>query len=114
MTFDPVSDTQMIDASWLCTGGRRPHAAALVHFEHLHAYRDSSFDVHRCQTCGTFYWCAESEVSDWGSGGGDYSEVMRRWLPLEEDEFDAARSNSQFRPRSTLEHRDSSGWRREG
>ena len=109
-----MSLTQPIDASWKCAGGRRPHAPALVHLEHLHAYRDNSFDIHRCQTCGRIYWCAQSEISDWGSGGGDYYNLQRRWLPLDEDELDAARSDPKYRPRSKLEHRDSSGWRREG
>jgi hypothetical protein len=82
--------------------------------EHLHSIRDDLIDIHQCETCGATYLCEQSEVNDWGSGGGDYSEVMRRWLPLRSDEIDAARANPNFRPQSTDEHRESPGWRRDG
>lgn len=104
----------MVNASWQCPGGKRPHPASLVHVEHLHTYGDGSLDIHRCRICGRAYWCEQSEMSDWGSGGGDYYNVVRHWRLMEEDEFDAARSDPQYRPRSTLEHRQESGWRPEG
>lgn len=53
-------------------------------------------------------------MNDWGSGGGDYRNVIRIWAPLEEHEVRSARADPRFSPRSTVKFRMESGWRPEG
>ena len=104
----------MIAAKWTCPGGLRPHPASLIHVEHLHGRLDDLIDIHRCQACGTAYRCVQSEVNDWSSGGGDYSNISWHWQLLEEDEFEAVRSDPNYTPRSSVEFKQESGWRAEG
>lgn len=103
-----------VDASWTCPGVGRPHPVSLVHAEHLHSPLDDEIDIHRCRICGRAYLCEQSEMNDWGSGGGDYCNVTRIWIPLEEGEVRAARVDSRFKPRSAVTFRNESGWRPEG
>ena len=95
---------------WDCLGPPPAHPATLQYLETCYRTGKTEIYLSRCLTCAQLYRVETYEISDW-SGGSDYYDETKIWIPLDEDEAEAVRRDSIYRPRSDRSHRYDSGWR---
>jgi hypothetical protein len=94
---------------WDCLGPSPAHPVDLERIETPLPSFTSEIAIERCRVCGQLYRYQLSEISDW-SGGRDYSDETRTWIPIDKDEIEIVRSDFNYRPRSKKRHEHSTGW----
>ena len=94
---------------WACLGPSPAHPVDLERVETPYPSFSREMAIERCRTCGQLYRFDFSESSDW-SGGRDYTDETRTWVPLDADEVEMVRQNRGYKPRSDKQHVHSTGW----
>ena len=95
---------------WRCFGPPPAHSADLEYVATCYRSPSMDIEIQRCRACGRFYHFFRHELADW-SAGRDYYDETTIWTPLDADEVEAARQDSNYRPRSDKSHRHDTGWR---
>jgi hypothetical protein len=94
---------------WDCLGPPPAHQVDLERFETPHPSFSREVAIDRCRKCGQLYRYDFSEISDW-SGGRDYSDETRTWIPIDQNEIEMVRRDSSYQPRSERRHQHQTGW----